>query len=858
MSDQPADSEVERLLDAALAVPPAQRDSFLARNAGSDSALHERLVRLLALCDEREGFLERSPLAAQDADAPAAETLGTSIGPYRLVSRLGAGGMGDVYLAERVEGGFRQRVALKLARPFAGVSSARFEAERQILAGLEHPGIARLTDGGVTPDGRPYMAMEYVEGQDVRAFCDAHETPLEGRLELFGQICDAVSFAHAHLVVHRDLKPANIFVTGDGRVKLLDFGIAKILQPAGYGEATHTLHLSPTYAAPEQLTGGAITTATDVYALGVVLYELLAGRPPWQVGEMPLAAAVQKLMDAAPPPPSEAAAESGAVPAKRLRGDLDAIVGKALRMEPRARYADARALADDLARHGRSEPVEARAGARAYVLRRFLRRRWLPLSAAAAVFLALLAGIAGTTWQARRTTREAARANATKDFLLGIFRASDPRIAQDKPRGQVTAKELLDIGATRIEKEFRSEPDLQIELLGLTADIYSNLSEEERYKAVQKRRTELARARYGPRHPIVIEALLSDANAACAKQDYAKAAAILAETDTSLKQSAAEGGILRAAWWSVKARSLSGTARLGEERIRALDRAVAIYEKVAPKSGEFANTLNLVSVSLSERGQPVRAREVLKRAIAIHESAPVPNQARIGELRLNLARKEESLGLYESAEATYEKAETQIRRTVGEGDSMFWLARGYHARLLHMRGRRERAFALFEETLRMIPPDWKTNTSDQWFREIYAERLAAAGRARDAVLLLESVHRTYAARPQYDYDLREVRKELGDAYDGAGRPADARTMLKTSRDDYVAKEAPDSEWALKARERWGRFLLEHTRPGEADFRDAETELRDVLAKAARQPWAVTALAHGDLARLALARSDTAG
>src|SRR5204862_42448 len=264
---------------------------------------------------------------------------------------------------------------------------------------------------------------------------------------------------------------------------------------------------------------------------------------------------------------------------------------------------------------------------------------------------------------------------------LGIFRASDPRIAQDKPRGQVTAKELLDIGATRIEKEFRSEPDLQIELLGLTSDIYSNLGEEERYKTVQKRRTELARARYGPRH--------------------------------------------------------------------------------------------------------------------------------------NLARKEESLGLYESAEATYEKAETQIRRTVGEGDSMFWLARGYHARLLHMRGRRERALALFEETLRMIPPVWKTNTFDQWFREIYAERLAAAGRARAAVPLLESVHRTYAARPQYDYDLREVRKKLGDAYDGAGRPVDARAMLKSSRDDYVAKEAADSEWALKARERWGRFLLEHTRPGEA-------------------------------------------
>jgi len=302
--------------------------------------------------------------------------------------------MGGVYLAERIAGDFRQRVALKLVRDGVDASPERFNAERQILAGLEHPGIARLIDGGVSADGRPYMAMEYVEGQDLLSHCRVRGAPLEERLALFLQICEAVSYAHAHLVVHRDLKPANVFVTAEGRVKLLDFGIAKLLQPNVIGDATFTAHLSPAYAAPEQLAGGAITTATDVYSLGVTLYQLLCDQLPWKVAGMPFVVAIERLMGDKFPPPSAVAGAGGAVPARQLRGDLDAIVIKALRKEPKARYPDARALAEDLGRSLRHEPVRAREGARIYVLRRFLRRNWLPLLAAATVFAVLCLGIA--------------------------------------------------------------------------------------------------------------------------------------------------------------------------------------------------------------------------------------------------------------------------------------------------------------------------------------------------------------------------------------------------------------------------------------------------------------------------------
>jgi hypothetical protein len=863
MSEAALESHVEKLLGDALELPAAERDSFLRKACGADATLRERLQRLVALAGQGGGFLERSPLRAiapsvDDAtDERPPEDIGKSIGPFRLVRRIGTGGMGEVYLAERVEGGFRQRVALKLVRADAGASPERFDAERQILAELEHPGIARLYGGGVAADGRPYMAMEYVEGQDLLAYCDARRAPLKERLNLVLQVCAAVTYAHLHLVVHRDLKPANILVTANGQVKLLDFGIAKLMTPNMVGDGTRTAHLSPAYAAPEQLTGRAITTATDVYALGVTLFQLLTGRLPWQVSELPLAAAV-RLLDEAPPRPSAVATGDGPVAAKHLRGDLDAIVAKALRREPKSRYADARVLADDLNRYQRHEPVQARTGARAYVLGRFLRRSWLPLSAATAVFVALTVGVAVARWQAQRAQTEAGRATATKDFLVSLFRASDPRIAQEKRREEITAKQLLDLGSARIEKEFATQPELQIELLGLTAQIYDNLADEERYATVQKRRIELARAHYGATHPIVIEGLVAEADAACSRQDYAKAKRLLEQTDSSLKNSGQDRSVLRAMWWRTKARVLGAISGGQVDRRYALDQALALYATLAPRSKEYAEALNMASRDATERGEHVRAKQLNEQALAVAEAAPDRDDVFIGTLFANLSRKQESLGEFAAAEATYQRAETQARSTVGERHSMFWIVRAYHARLLHRRGQRERANALFEEMLQLIPPDWKVNTYDTWAREVYGECLAAEGRAREAIPLFEAAYQTALARPMYGSDVREAQKELGDAYDRADRTAEARALLKSSRDEHLAKEPPDSQYTLHIRERWGRFLLDHSKPGDTDFAAAEAELRAVSEQAAERRWIEAAQAHAGLARIAAARDDSAG
>jgi serine/threonine-protein kinase len=848
------DSRVERLLEAALDESSSERELFLERACGEDRHLLLRLRHLLELA-ESDGFLDRPALReGAPPKARRCDDTGARVGAFRLSQRIGAGGMGDVYLAERVEGGFRQRVALKIARLDSDVSPARLDAERRILAGLDHPGIARLYDGGVMPDGRAYIAMELVEGQELLAFCASQRAPLETRLELFREVCEAVTFAHEHLVVHRDLKPANVLVTSEGRVKLLDFGIAKLLAAGNPADATVTqgLQATPAYAAPEQLVGGAVTTATDVYALGATLFELLSGRLPIPLRPGSLAAAVQRLTTEAVPRMSDVA--EGPVAARRLRGDLDAIVAKALRREPEARYPDARSLGADVARHLAGEPVEARSGARAYVARRFLRRNWLPISAAAAVFLALVAGLLGVSWQKRRAEREAARATATKDFLLGVFRASDPRVASDKPRGQITARELLDIGSARIGKDFAGQPDLQIELLGLSADIYENLEDDERWSAVEEQRMQLARARYGSAHPIVIEGLLAEADAACFRQDYAKASRLLAEADASLRASSRDRTEQRAQWWRIEARSLATTAGGASERGRALDRSIALFAEVAPRSSGFASALSMAARLATDRGEHLRAKELAERALAVAESSTDRNEILIADDVNNLARKLERVGDYARADSAYTRAETLFARTSGR-ISTYWITRAYHARMLHMRGDPGRALAIFRETLPTIPADWKTNTNDEWFREVYGERLSAGGLAAQAIPLLEHAHRTYLSRPQYEYDVREVRRELSDAYDRTGRTAEARTMLKASRDDYVAKEAADSEFTLRVRERWARFLLDHAQRGEPDLAAAEAEARDVIARIASRPLEALALAHADLSRIACTRAE---
>lgn len=477
---------IENLFFQALALPDPQRRAFCARVAVDDRGIGDQLTTLLGAHAAEASVLDRSPLAAAHAEAGPEELAeGTRIGVWRLGALIGRGGAGEVYLAMRADGTFDQVVALKRLHRDATADLERFHAERQILAGLEDPGIARLLDGGVATDGRPYAVVEYVDGKPLTEHCRQAGADLATRLALFLQVCHAVAYAHRNLVVHRDLKPGNILVTPDGRIKLLDFGVAKRLDrnAATAADVTSTPFTSD-YAAPEQLTGRPITTATDVYALGVILFELLSGERPWRSDGLPIARVVQLIVHDEPPPMSRAAAASAAppVPAARLAGDLDAIVATCLRKEAADRYPTVDALVLDLERHRERKPVAARGRARTYIVGRLISRYRWAFAGGTLLFASLAAGLAATTWQARRAElerdvarRAATREEAVRNQITTLFRNS---IAQ-KDGGPVTAKAMLDRSAQRLLKEYRGDPQLTGKVVITLADLYGQLEDME-------------------------------------------------------------------------------------------------------------------------------------------------------------------------------------------------------------------------------------------------------------------------------------------------------------------------------------------------------------------------------------------
>lgn len=637
-------------------------------------------------------------------------------------------------------------------------------------------------------------------------------------------------------------------------MKLLDFGIAKLVDAAGLSsdDDLTIAPFTPDYAAPEQLSGQAVTTATDVYALGVLLFELLTGQRPLRTLGLPSNQVMSLLLDRTAPAPSKVAADSPhtRTPPRLLRGDLDSIVAKCLRKEGAHRYETVNGLKIDVERHLRNEPVLAREGARLYVMSRMVHRYRWAVAGVAAVIITLGAGLGTTLWQATLARREAARATATKDFLLGIFRANDLRVATDMTRGETTARQLLDVGSARIENDLSQQPDLQIELLGMVATMYGDLNDEERYAAMQKRRIELAKIRYGSTHPIVLEGLLAEADAACARLDYIKANRLLDDVDRLLERSNQNRSTLRADWWRIKARALGVVANSTDARANALESALKLYADLAPHSSANAATLNMVARDYLEHDDDGKAEQYLDKAVAVAEGAPDRNDALISNLLTNLARAQARLGDFAAADRTYVHAEDTARRTWGVTHANFWLISAYHAQMVHLRGERERADELFRNLLAMIPKDWKTNSKNIWVREIYGECLASEGRAVEAIPLLEAALKNYLSKPAYESDAREARRKLGDAYERMERSAEARVELASARAEFLAKDKPGSSWILRMRERWARFLLDHSRVGDKDFDDAEAEFRTILDEASELLLPETALAHAGLARVA--------
>jgi len=512
-------TSISDALDQVWALPPEERAAYLEALADDKPEIYSHVVALLEAEEGSPSFLEDGlgGLFSEDAplraDAPLAA--GEGLGPYRIVSEVGKGGMGLIYLAERDDGQFEQQVAIKVLRSHDLTDAAvqRFVLERQVLATLSHPSIARVFDGGVLDDGRPYLVMEYVEGEPVTAYCDRHRLSVRERLQLFVAVCDAVQHAHRNLVVHRDLKPSNILVTAEGHIKLLDFGIAKLLSATdeedGLSLTRSGAHLmTPEYAAPEQVKGRSITTATDVYALGILLYELLTGCRPYDGKERSPYEVMQLVCEREPTRPSTAIsfvargerrgahdASADDLAAARntrrrslqesLRGDLDAIILYALRKEPSHRYSSVQALADDVRNHLQGRAVHARRHSFGYKAKKVVQRHKWSIAAGAVIALLLVGYATTVTYQAAalaeerdRATQEAERAEQVAGFLQELFVATDPFGQASATTGatDLTARDLVDRGARRLQ-QLENRPLLQANLQRIIGTVYVNLGQ---------------------------------------------------------------------------------------------------------------------------------------------------------------------------------------------------------------------------------------------------------------------------------------------------------------------------------------------------------------------------------------------
>ena len=474
-------SHLIALLDALLDLDEDARHAYLDQHC-TDAAMREQALALCRADRHNGGKLDQSMdrlaacLLPETAQAKLA-LIGKRIGAYRITALLGEGGMATVWLAERCDGSFNQQAAIKcLKASIAGPElERRFSRERQILASLEHPGIARLLDGGVSEDGVAYIVMELVEGESLINWCLARNVPVTRRLQLFMDVCAAVQYAHQHLVVHRDLKPSNILVNQDGQPRLLDFGVAALLDDAAADQpVTRSVAMTPEYAAPEQWLGRPVGMAADVYALGVILCELLSGRRPPAANHAGSRTEQDKRPSRLIMAADDAPHSSRKRRAQRLRGDLDAIMLKALRDEPAQRYASVAHIAEDIKRHLQHEPVIARRGNLAYRISRFAQRHKAVLAAMVLISVILLGALVQGIHQARQTQAALAESQAVQAFLTGLFESNRPAgAASELP----TTRELLDQGAARARNEFADNPALRMRMLATIGGIYRQLGQ---------------------------------------------------------------------------------------------------------------------------------------------------------------------------------------------------------------------------------------------------------------------------------------------------------------------------------------------------------------------------------------------
>jgi tetratricopeptide (TPR) repeat protein/tRNA A-37 threonylcarbamoyl transferase component Bud32 len=837
----------EELFDELIELPAPERARRLEELCAGDAELAGRLERLLAADAAGTGFLDQTTLdllgvsrlgaanvrdggegEAGQAEAAAVEDEpqlppGTTVGTWRVVSPAGRGGMGEVYLAERSDRAFAQRVALKVIK--RGMDSQaivrRFVRERQILARLDHPNLAHLLDGGTGPDGRPYFALEWVEGEPITAWCRRRGVDLDGRLRLIQTVCQAVASAHQRLVVHRDLKPANILVTPDGTPKLLDFGIAKLLADEEADGQTLTQLgarvLTPAYAAPEQILGEPVSTATDVYALGVLLYELITGTLPHRRDQRALhalASAVEHETVERPSAVLRRPREDKRL-ARRVAGDLDLIVLTALHRDPARRYPSAQALANDLGHFLSGRPIRARPDELGYRARKFVGRHRLPVAAVAAGIAALVAGLVLSLWQAhaarlaaRRADAEAQRAERVKSFLISVFKQSDPEAGEG---AKLTPRELLERGAASIDSGLAGEPEVQADLLDAVARIETNLSllapalaHARRALALRQAHLPPADGRIGLSLVALGEAQETSGAPSEARKSFEAALPVLVPAFGGDSVEVAQAR-----------RDLANTLRAPAEyrrRVELLRQALETFgRRLGEGHVESAVTLNELGVALELDRRYREAEAAYRRSAEIFERSLGPRSLKAASVSYDLAGLLDRLGRGTEARPLFERAIAGQRAALGPhhvklADSLF-----SYGILLMAAEEHAAAEAALAEALSIYGPERYEAGHCLRYLGLVAMRQERYARAADLFARAAELYRRTSGDLELDH--QRALANLGWAHLRLGRVVEGRDEIAAAVDRLERIGGPESyeiRWPL---EQLGEAL---TAAGEAD------------------------------------------
>ncbi|MGZ8993198.1 MAG: tetratricopeptide repeat protein [Burkholderiaceae bacterium] len=732
--------QIESIQQRALELAPEYRSAFIERACEGDESLR-REVEALIHGDGRAGtFVEAAVNAAATrrfAADPSNLTTEKTIGPYKLIREIGRGGMGAVYLAVRDDDQYRKRVAIKLIRRGMDTEEilSRFRHERQILASLDHPNIARLLHGDMTDEGMPYFVMEYVEGLPLDKYCDQKKLSTTARLKLFLKVCAAVHYAHQNLVVHRDLKPGNIFVTAEGEPKLLDFGIAKLLNPELYGQtlaptAVAQRPMTPDYASPEQVRGQKITTASDVYTLGVLLYELLTGHRPYRFKHGQRKEMERVICDQEPEKPSTAInrtekllAGDGTTLAltpdfvsrtrnsepdklrRKLIGDLDNVVLMAMRKEPERRYASVEQFAEDIRRHLDGRPVIARKNTFGYRAEKFVRRRKVGVMIGTAFALLIIASAVAILVQSSRVAhqrdiaaRERVKAERVSGFLADIFKVLDPSEARGN---SLTAREILDKGAERVERELGDQPEVQATLLNTIGAAYRSLGLYDKAVPLLEKSLAIRRQALGNGSLEVAQSLYDLGWAWYLKQRPSDAEPLLRESLAVRRKLSGNENAPVADCLNLLALVLhdKGDVVASESLLRE---ALAMRRKLfGSVHHDVAQSLNNVGLLLVERGDYDAAEPILQEAIAIDRKTAGADDPELAIHLNTFALLKRNKGDFDAAESLHREALAIQHKLFGNEHAYVATSLNNLAHVMRDKGNYPEAETLFREALRI-------------------------------------------------------------------------------------------------------------------------------------------------------------